>query len=1317
MEIKTDSRDTHSSSSESESSSEGESESEEERKPRIDTDENHKLTEEEKQWDSAGHFQPKKLNIPMFFQQAPADSGGVKPAPKNESPRDMPKKSPQTSPEEEIQIEEISPVNEVKTETEPYTPGTYVYEEESSSDDDIPGWRKVEEQRRQQEREEIERAKLEEKRRMEREAMEENDQGETSSSDDEFDAKVRAQEIRRINPNLLVQFMKEPDKEPEKPVLSSKPKEQRVQVSHGQEIESTSSSDSEEEEEQPCERNVEDEYEEKVKSRQIGKLKLDVSPFLQSKEEDAAPRNVPRGSRTVVQEERYVQNVERNVVESAPPRDFEPEINTGDTTKQESSEDESSESSEDDDVPKWRKMEEKRRQQEREEIERAKLEEQKRREREASGSEDEDTDSVDDEFEAKVKTKEIRKINPNLLFQFMSESGDKEKPPSAKRPQKETVEIQREPVEDSSSSDESDDEDVKGKDVDGYEDEYDLKVKSGQVKKLVLDNGPFAQKATPEPQVVEKRPEAKKRGPEPKQDSRTPVVQEDVLVQVVDDKVVESQPDSVFRESREDEEYEEKVKTRLVKKLSQDSFAFLRQQEEEERKRAQEEERRRVEREEREMLKKEEERRRRMEAEARAKEEERMRREEEMRRKAEEERVRKEEERRRRIEEAERLKQEEEERIRREEEEEQMRLEEMRRQKQVAKKKFESGVFDDNAVKHSENDVYSVGRLDSNKLLQFQQSPSKEPKLKSKTKEKEKKVIEEYKVKEPKVETVVMTSADLIETSPYNGEFERRQSEDLEYEEKRKSVGKLDKDWYIKQQQRDKEEHDRRARELEEQRLREEKNEMLRAKEESSKQWEEDVPSIETRDRNDSEKRRSKLSVDKLSRFEKDAREEPKKSRKKEDKSSKADKRDDAQVFDESRQSEKRKSMSSEDGNVVIIARDDDKMAQQKLRLQREREEAELLRREEKRRRLSSQEESDAYEVDSDTPKSVGRLNKEQFFMFQGGLPPSNLTTRKQAPQKVQEVISAQSEDYAESAPVNMAEEDAEYEQRINKGKKLDVDKVFGTMSQEAVEREERAKKLAEERKRQEEEEMARVRAEEKKRKKKRQGYDKEHVEESAGGRTTEVDSQKSRKISVERRTPKPEEPEEEKPETRVSVGRLPDELRSAFEGERNKSGGSDSRRKSSKSKGSRSQSSGDSYSKSSRSSSSDSLSYMPHDRELNGGVSPRERESLERKSVDRSDSSKETQDEDISIESYTPEEKPVPKKLNSSMFAAFEKSDREPEVQLRRAKSEKRDRPKSIGNVDLLRWQDDSNLRQSSSGKSKKEKTGREPRPKSIAY
>lgn len=67
-------------------------------------------------------------------------------------------------------------------------------------------------------------------------------------------------------------------------------------------------------------------------------------------------------------------------------------------------------------------------------------------------------------------------------------------------------------------------------------------------------------------------------------------------------------------------------------------------------------------------------------------------------------------------------------------------------------------------------------------------------------------------------------------------------------------------------------------------------------------------------------------------------------------------------------------------------------------------------------------------------------------------------------------------------------------------------------------------------------------------------------------------------------------------------------------------------------------------------------------------------------------------------------------------MLAAFEKVDSGP-VQLRRAKSEKRVRPKSIGNVDLLRWSDDSSLHQPSSASSQKGKSERQPRPKSIAF
>ena len=85
-------------------------------------------------------------------------------------------------------------------------------------------------------------------------------------------------------------------------------------------------------------------------------------------------------------------------------------------------------------------------------------------------------------------------------------------------------------------------------------------------------------------------------------------------------------------------------------------------------------------------------------------------------------------------------------------------------------------------------------------------------------------------------------------------------------------------------------------------------------------------------------------------------------------------------------------------------------------------------------------------------------------------------------------------------------------------------------------------------------------------------------------------------------------------------------------------------------------------------------------------------------------------------FKSSATEEKPVPKKLGLTMFAAFEKSDLTSDVKLRRAKSEKKVRPKSVGNVDLLLWKDDGII-PSSSGSSKKEKTGSLPRPKSIAF
>lgn len=157
---------------------------------------------------------------------------------------------------------------------------------------------------------------------MEREAMEEeNKEGGSDSSDDEFEAKVRTKEIRRINPSLLGQFLNEPEKEPEKPVKSRKPLGQKVELSNVQLIEAATSIDLPLEEE-GHERTEEDDYEEKVKSRQVRKLKLDNSPFLQAKEEDHARKNVPHGSRVVVQEESYVQRIDHTIVESVPSIDI-----------------------------------------------------------------------------------------------------------------------------------------------------------------------------------------------------------------------------------------------------------------------------------------------------------------------------------------------------------------------------------------------------------------------------------------------------------------------------------------------------------------------------------------------------------------------------------------------------------------------------------------------------------------------------------------------------------------------------------------------------------------------------------------------------------------------------------------------------------------------------------------------------------------------------------------------------------------------------------------------------------------------------------
>lgn len=57
------------------------SDSEDERKPLVETDEYHKMTEDELKWEGAGQFQPSKLNKSLFMEfdkPSPAEQGRPK---------------------------------------------------------------------------------------------------------------------------------------------------------------------------------------------------------------------------------------------------------------------------------------------------------------------------------------------------------------------------------------------------------------------------------------------------------------------------------------------------------------------------------------------------------------------------------------------------------------------------------------------------------------------------------------------------------------------------------------------------------------------------------------------------------------------------------------------------------------------------------------------------------------------------------------------------------------------------------------------------------------------------------------------------------------------------------------------------------------------------------------------------------------------------------------------------------------------------------------------------------------------------------------
>ena len=73
----------------------------------MDVDELHKMTEDERQWESAGHFQPKKLNTALLagFQQGPSQEEQKVISKKDKpSPYDMLKKMHETTSQKELLV-------------------------------------------------------------------------------------------------------------------------------------------------------------------------------------------------------------------------------------------------------------------------------------------------------------------------------------------------------------------------------------------------------------------------------------------------------------------------------------------------------------------------------------------------------------------------------------------------------------------------------------------------------------------------------------------------------------------------------------------------------------------------------------------------------------------------------------------------------------------------------------------------------------------------------------------------------------------------------------------------------------------------------------------------------------------------------------------------------------------------------------------------------------------------------------------------------------------------------------------------------------
>ncbi|XP_048587859.1 trichohyalin isoform X2 [Nematostella vectensis] len=271
-------------------------------KPHVDVDESHFLTQEERMWDGwTGQGNPRKLKSSLFEGfQIDQSSDSTQKIKKGESSKYevitkmqrsdskkkllVPTKLEVEVSEQKIDEEENEPRACVNKLDKPVLMEKDVEEER----------RRLEEERRLCEKEEMEREREAERRRIERESMEQ-DQEPEEVIDDEYEARVRSQRVGKINSSMFEQFQRngEPEstsvprtriKSREEPGKLFKDREVVTETTEVCSVNTVESSPFDEPEVNGMEPAEEEIYERRIRDKAVGKL--DLGLFARTENED-----------------------------------------------------------------------------------------------------------------------------------------------------------------------------------------------------------------------------------------------------------------------------------------------------------------------------------------------------------------------------------------------------------------------------------------------------------------------------------------------------------------------------------------------------------------------------------------------------------------------------------------------------------------------------------------------------------------------------------------------------------------------------------------------------------------------------------------------------------------------------------------------------------------------------------------------------------------------------------------------------------------------------------------------------------------------